>query len=267
MSLQSNDFVKQMSENRSNEFRLANVSEVLNGETYLTFYGEDTQSEKPYKILNNYNPVVGDTVCVVRINESWLVLGKVTNQYDNQRDASYYLENAYSGSAMRIELIYYSDTDFDHALRPSHDNLVDVGKSTNKYRNIYASNGVIQTSDLREKEEIKLLDESHLKLFRKLLPKSYKFIEGTSGRRHVGFVSQDVEEALKECNMTDMDFAGFIKSPVYEVVDGKETKNVIDHIYGLRYDEFVGILAFALQDVISFVEKLGYGQEKVQGEK
>ena len=260
MSLQSNDFVKHMNVNGSSEFRLASVSEVFNGEAYLTFYGEDKQSEKPYKILSSYNPVVGDTVCVARINESWLVLGKVSNQH--AANAMNYLENTSSGYAMQLLLMHCSDTSFSHVFRPSKSECVDLGSSSYKFRDIYATNGTIQTSDQREKVDIQVLDVRYLELFEKILPKSFRFVDGTSGRRHIGFISQEVEAAMVKCEISDLEFAGFIKSPVYEIVDGKESENIVDYIYGLRYEEFIGILAYVLQDVISFLKKLGYRQDE-----
>lgn len=83
MSLDSNKFLKQMSQKKEEIFRLANVTEVTEGQVYITFYGEDSQSEKPYKILSSYNPAVGDVVCVAKINTSWLILGKIGMQYAN----------------------------------------------------------------------------------------------------------------------------------------------------------------------------------------
>ena len=262
MSIKSNEFMNQMKHDSETSFRLAIVTEVTESELYLTFYGEDTQSEKTYKMLSNYKPVVGDTVCVARINESWLVLGKVSNQYIPQSVSSHYLENTASGSSMKLSLIYYSDTTFEHVFRASTSGRVDLGSSSYKFQDIYATNGTIQTSDQREKQEIQFLDTRYLELFQKLLPKSFRFVDGRSGRKHVGFISQEVETAMSECGISDLEFAGFIKSPVYEVVDGKETDNIVDYIYGLRYEEFIGILTFVIQDVISFLKEFGYRKDE-----
>ena len=263
MSLGSNDFKKQMKESKDVVLRLAKVTNVDVGALYLAFYGEDVQSEKPYKLLSSYNPAVGDTVCVAKVNESWLVLGKVSSQYES--NALHYLKNDASGSEVRVSLVYYSGTALAHVFRPSISGYVDLGGSSYKFQDIYATNGTIQTSDKREKEDIQTLDVRYLELFQKILPKSFRFTDGTSGRRHVGFVSQEVENAMQECGISDLEFAGFIKSPVYEVVDGKETENIVDYIYGLRYEEFIGILAYVLQDVISFIKELGYRKEEGNG--
>lgn len=258
MSVQSNNFLKELGKPNDQIFKLAKVSEIVGTDIYLTFYGEETQSEKNYKYLSSYKPAVGDTVCVSKIKESWLVLGKVSSK----NDEVFYLENTSSGQSVRLNFLYYTNTTREHVFRPSISGCVDLGSSSYKYLDIYATNGTIQTSDQREKKDILELDKRYLELFERLLPKSFRFIEGRSGRKHIGFVSQEVECAMKECGISDLEFAGFIKSPVYEIVDGKETENIVDYIYGLRYEEFIGILTFVLQDIISFLKKLGYRQDE-----
>lgn len=82
MSLKSNEFTKCLiQKNKDTILCLAKVTAVTEGQVFITFYGEEEQSEKSYKILGSYNPAVGDTVCMARINNSWLCLGKISAQY------------------------------------------------------------------------------------------------------------------------------------------------------------------------------------------
>lgn len=84
MSLKSNEFTKcLMQKNKDTILCLAKVTAVTEGQVFITFYGEEAQSEKSYKILGSYNPAMGDTVCMARINNSWLCLGKISAQYSN----------------------------------------------------------------------------------------------------------------------------------------------------------------------------------------
>ena len=273
MSLNSNEFLSKIKDEDKAVFKIAVITKVESSELYLKFYGEESESQKTYKFLDNYSPVKGDVVCVARINESWLVLGKISEKYDEEKynppqeipevpehacKPFHYIENDASGSPFSVLLMYYTDSDNEHVLRPSKGGKMDLGTSSYKIRNIYATNGTIQTSDYREKEDIEMMDARYLNLFQKLIPKSFKYVEGTSGRKHIGFISQEVENAMKECGISDFEFAGFIKSPVYEVIDGKETDHVIDYIYGLRYEEFVGLLTYALQDIMNFLVSFGY---------
>lgn len=79
MSLQSNELLKVLGENRTNEalFKMATVTEIVNSHPLLQFYGEETKSEKEYRRLSSYSPAVGDVVCLAKISNSWLVLGKI----------------------------------------------------------------------------------------------------------------------------------------------------------------------------------------------
>lgn len=79
MSLKSNEFFQNFNSDEKSNIRLAKLSQIEDGNVFITFYGEDVQSEKNYKILSSYNPAVGDTVCVLNVNGSWVILGKISN--------------------------------------------------------------------------------------------------------------------------------------------------------------------------------------------
>jgi hypothetical protein len=120
-----------------------------------------------------------------------------------------------------------------------------LGTSSYKWTSVYATTGTIQTSDERAKNSIDYEMDKYEEFYKSLKPAHYKFNDGTSDRYHTGFVSQDVELALLENNLTSQDFAGFIKSPVYDKVlpngEYDTTSNLIDYDYSLRYDEFVAL--------------------------
>ena len=143
---------------------------------------------------------------------------------------------------------------------------VDLGKSSFHWRNIYANNGTIQTSDRTKKTHINSLETQKAQAFiNGLNPVSYKMIDGTSGRTHYGFIAQDIEELMNALNMDSSDFAGFIKSPKkiikYEDENGKKLENPIEEIieneydYALRYDEFIAPLIKVVQEQQKTIEK------------
>lgn len=135
------------------------------------------------------------------------------------------------------------------ALIPSASGTTDCGYSSRMWNDVYAVNGAISTSDARKKGNIKPLTEQHLNFVKRIAPKSFTFTDGESGRTHIGFIAQEVEEAMEECGLTSLDFAGFIKSPVYALdAEGKETDEVIDYAYGLRYTEFIALVTYAWQE-------------------
>lgn len=135
-----------------------------------------------------------------------------------------------------------------------------LGKSTRLWQGIYAGNATIQTSDRRKKNSIEYDMEKYEDFFRRLKPTQYKLNNGDSGRYHVGFISQDVEQAMEEAGLDSLDFAGFIKTPVHEKElpngDYDETTPIIDHKYALRYGEFVALNTHMIQKLMARVTEL-----------
>ncbi len=135
-----------------------------------------------------------------------------------------------------------------------------LGDSTHKWKDIYSTNSVIQTSDRNEKKDINVLDEKLIDFVLKLKPVSFKFKNGESGRTHYGLIAQDIEEILSDLKMTSNDFAGFIKVPKTKEIeeniindDGeivvKTTHEEIsnEYTYGLRYEEFIAPMIKTIQ--------------------
>ncbi len=156
--------------------------------------------------------------------------------------------------------IYFDDSFYSTS-------LMDLGKSNSKWRNIYATNGTIQTSDRTRKTDINNLETQKAQAFiNGLNPVSYKMVDGTSGRTHYGLIAQDIEKLMNTLNMDSSDFAGFIKSPKkitkYEDENGKKLKKPIEEViegeydYSLRYDEFIAPLIKVVQEQQKEIEKL-----------
>lgn len=58
--------------------KLAEVKELFEtGTVKIQFYGEDTPSEKEYSYLASYTPATGDTVLLIPMAETYIVLGKI----------------------------------------------------------------------------------------------------------------------------------------------------------------------------------------------
>ncbi len=148
----------------------------------------------------------------------------------------------FTGGTQRFEIDSTQLTTFQH-IRPFNDNVYDIGSSTKRFDDIYATNGNIQTSDRRLKEQIKSSNLG-LDFINDLAPVSYRWKDTTkTPRTHYGLVAQDVLETLKKHGITERaDFAG---------INGEE-----DTYYGARYTEFVAILIKAVQELSSKIEKL-----------
>ena len=77
---------------------------------------------------------------------------------------------------------------------------------TCQYQN---SSGTTSLSDRNLKKDIAdLSSDKYDVFFDSLKPREYKYILGSSGRPHFGFITQEVEEALEKAGMTTKDFAG-----------------------------------------------------------
>ena len=144
---------------------------------------------------------------------------------------------------------------------------VDLGTNTNKWKNVYTVNGMIQTSDRNRKNTIKELASEKAKVFiYGLKPSTYQMNEGTSGRTHWGLVSQDIEELFEKIGLTSFDFAGFIKSPKIQRITEDENGNKLqkpiekviegEYDYSLRYDEFIAPIIKVIQSQHEEIETL-----------
>ena len=122
---------------------------------------------------------------------------------------------------------------------PYSDNWFTLGRGGLRWSDVYASNDTIVTSDREKKKDIAYGLERYGALFDRLRPVSYRLRDGQSGRTHLGLIAQDVEAALAACGLSDMDFAGFIKSPRE---DG-------GFDYALRYGEIIAMLVHEVQQM------------------
>lgn len=136
---------------------------------------------------------------------------------------------------------------------PLTDNLYDLGTSIRRWDDIYATNSTIQTSDQNMKKDILSLDENDmLNFINTLNPVSYKFINGSSGRTHLGLIAQDVETHLTENGMLPSEYALFIKAENIKNFTQDEEGNIIEDevgkdIYGLRYNELIAPLISSIK--------------------
>lgn len=112
---------------------------------------------------------------------------------------------------------------------------------------VYAYTSAIQTSDRNLKHSIEELPEKYVTMFDNLSPVRYKMNNGTSDRYHVGFIAQEVEDAMTVAGIDSQEFAGFVKD---KDTDGND-------LYMLRYEEFIGVLAAKIKELETKIEAMG----------
>ena len=141
------------------------------------------------------------------------------------------------------------------------DTPANLGTSTNKWKDIYAINATINTSDRNAKTSIKNIDDKLLDAWNNVSLVSFKFKDavekkGDDARIHTGYIAQNVKEELAKYDVDACKYGLFCynkwdaqeeKSHEEERTDeagNTETVKVIDtpaiaagETYGLRYIE------------------------------
>jgi len=140
-----------------------------------------------------------------------------------------------------------SSTVYAGSVRPHTDNSLDIGGAINRWDDVYATNSTIQTSDLRQKENI---NDTKLGLdfIKDLRPVSYDWKdkkENKINQTHYGLIAQEVLESLKKHGIDSIEDFGGISH------DGDP-----EHFYGARYGEFVPILIKAVQELKTEIDTL-----------
>jgi len=103
------------------------------------------------------------------------------------------------------------------------DNTTDVGTAAARLDDVHATNGTIQTSDEREKQQIASLTDAEItaaKAISKLF-KTFKWNDkveekGDAARTHTGVIAQQVETAMSDAGLDAGNYAFFISTTWWE---------------------------------------------------
>lgn len=82
-----------------------------------------------------------------------------------------------------------------------------LGSESNVWGTLHIRTATQSNSDARLKNSITDIPVEFDDLFDDLKPVSYKFNDGTSGRKHLGFIAQDVKRSLEALDIDTRDFA------------------------------------------------------------
>jgi len=141
-----------------------------------------------------------------------------------------------------------SESYISHSLVPAITNTISLGSASLRWSEVYASNGTINTSDARDKEEIKPLHYG-LKDLVQLNPVSYKWKEERYGktilsekekRNKIGFIAQDLQQVLPE---TVQDFQWRPLKDTDTVYQKQKTETL-----GVSYSEIIPVVIKATQE-------------------
>jgi len=148
----------------------------------------------------------------------------------------------------------------------ARDDAVDLGGSSSRFDDIYATNGTIQTSDANEKQQIAALTDAEITAAKAIsqLFKTFKWnraveAKGDAARTHTGVIAQDVEAAMTAAGLDAGDYAFFISSTWYVDADGNEVEAdaegaIEKNRKGIRYPELLAFVGAATEQRLANIE-------------
>lgn len=226
----------------------SDIDNIINGTTPIA---KSTQSEWTLKLRNSTDTrdvtISGDNLVPKSVNQG---LGNNSDYF--QHICARYIKapttSQSTSDSNSVELSVGSYNSYN-ALRliPKSNRGITVGSSTYQANVIYThdlfvNNSAITSSDSRKKNTVNSLLDKFREFFYRLRPVTFKYNNGDSGRLHVGFIAQEVEQAMKDSNISSEEFAGL-------VIDE-------DGNYGLRYEEFIAVQTAVIQDLKNKVDDL-----------
>jgi hypothetical protein len=130
----------------------------------------------------------------------------------------------------------------------TRDGVIDLGNGGNRFDDIFATNGTIQTSDRNEKQDIAELSDAEQRvavaakgLLRKFRWKSAVEEKGDEARTHFGIIAQDLQAAFAAEGLDAGDYAMFISSTWTDEETGEERTRM-----GVRYSELLAFIIAAI---------------------
>ena len=166
-----------------------------------------------------------------------------------------YLSGKIYGSTLGIGDAGIQADQYSNAVKPfrpditsgTSDNYLDLGTSSVRWVDIYATNGTIQTSDRNEKQDIESLSEAEERvaiaakgLLKKFRWKSAVEDKGDDARIHFGIIAQDLQDAF-EAEGLDAGRYGMFISTTWTDEDGEEQTRM-----GVRYSELLAFIISAI---------------------
>ena len=128
------------------------------------------------------------------------------------------------------------------------DNAIDLGTSSHRFDDIYATNGTIQTSDRNEKQDIAELSDAEQRvavackgLLRKFRWKDSVAEKGDEARTHFGIIAQDLQAAFAAEGLDAGDYAMFISTTWTDEETNEEKTRM-----GVRYSELLAFIISAI---------------------
>jgi hypothetical protein len=147
-----------------------------------------------------------------------------------------------------------------NAFRPITDNITSNGEAAARWTVVYAASGTINTSDIRDKQQIRDLSKQEKAVAKKLkgMIKAFKFNDavaekGEDARIHFGVMAQEVKSAFAEEGLDAFKYAlmCYDEWEAREEVLGSDGSVILEareagSRYGVRYEQLLAFIISAL---------------------
>jgi len=198
----------------------------------------------------------------IEMGTSTTVMGRIG--VTNEQYASPYItagSSSSTGAGLKFEAAVSS-----YRVRPCNgygairDNEVDLGFSSSRFADIFATNGTIQTSDRNEKQDITELSdvETRVAVAAKGLLRKFKWRDavaskGDDARTHFGIIAQDLQDAFTSEGLDAGDYAMFISTTWWEhngedfEIQSDAPEGAVEKTrLGVRYPELLAFIIAAI---------------------
>ena len=148
------------------------------------------------------------------------------------------------------------------------DNARDVGSSSVRFDDIFATNSSIQTSDQNEKEQIASLTTVEItaakaisKLFKTFKWQDKVAAKGDAARKHAGVIAQEVQTAMTDAGLNAAHYAFWCSDTwweadgeIYETADEAPEGATQRTRLGIRYPELLAFIGAATEQRLADIE-------------
>jgi hypothetical protein len=202
--------------------------------TYSSAFGGATTA------VENYSTVFGDSTESSNANET--VFGRENTAVAN---SLFTLGNGNGGDATALVILKSGEMGIGVEapavklqvagnISPEATGTRDIGTASLKFKDVFAINTIIQTSDKRSKKDIKELKQG-VNFLLKLHPVSYQWKDEIETNKHYGFLAQEVKAALKESQHS-------------VVLQDKDSG-----FFGMNYSELISPIILAIKELKALI--------------
>lgn len=171
--------------------------------------------------------------------------------------------NNISSAILSVLNCQYGFYDTAFRVMEAYDNKVSLGGGYSRWKQVYAKNTSISTSDRNLKHDIHDIDDNLIKLFFKIKPKTYYFNDGD--RIHIGLIAQDFEDSMHELGLSENDYGIICKDILYDYTEFDEDGIPIEDSKIPKKDEDGNIIyrySFRYEELITLIVQVVHNQQK-----